>query len=154
MPDQHDPKHDPEREGTDSPPADHDDESLLEKMVPEGFKRRIEAGVESVLKDGRLKSLMGEFKLPKEIAAHMVSQVDETKQAAVGIIARETRLFLEKTNLSEELVKMASKISLEVTTQVRFIPNDNSTGEKGGIKLDITVPTVSSTEDDDADADA
>ncbi len=148
MPDQHD----PEREGNDSSPTDHDDESLLEKMVPEGFKRRIEAGVESMLKDGRLKSLMGDFKLPKEIAAHMMSQVDETKQAAVAVIARETRLFLEKTNLSEELVKMASKISLEVKTQVRFIPNDNPTGEKGGIKLDISVPAVSSTADDDNDA--
>ena len=145
MPDQHD----PEREGNGSYQTDHDDESLLEKMVPEGFKKRIEAGVESVLKDGRLKSLMGDFKLPKEIAAHMMSQVDETKQAAVAVIARETRLFLEKTNLSEELVKMLSKISLEVKTQVRFIPNENSTGEKGGIKLEITGPTVSSTEDDD-----
>ena len=145
MPDQDDSR----QKKTDPSHEDHDDESLLEKMVPEGFKRRIEAGVESVLKDGRLKSLMGDFKLPKEIAAHMMSQVDETKQAAVAIIARETRLFLEKTNLSEELVKMASKISLEVKTQVRFIPNDNSTGEKGGIKLDITVPTVSSIARDD-----
>ena len=145
MPDQDDSR----QKETDPSHGDHDDESLLEKMVPEGFKRRIEAGVESVLKDGRLKSLMGDFKLPKEIAAHMMSQVDETKQAAVAIIARETRLFLEKTNLAEELVKMASKISLEVKTQVRFIPNDNSTGEKGGIKLDITVPTVSSTTDDE-----
>ena len=145
MPDQDDSR----QEGNDSSQTDHNDESLLEKMVPEGFKRRIEAGVESVLKDGRLKSLMSDFKLPKEIAAHMMSQVDETKQAAVAIIARETRLFLEKTNLSEELVKMLSKISLEVKTQIRFIPNENSTGEKGGIKLDITVPAVSSTTDDD-----
>jgi hypothetical protein len=146
MPDQHD----PEQKGTDSFPTEHDDESLLDKMMPEGFKRRIEAGVESVLKDGRLKSLMGELKLPKEIVAHMISQVDDTKQAAVAVIARETRLFLEKTNLSEEIVNMLSKISLEVKTQVRFVPNEDSMGEKGGIKLDIKGPTVSSiTRDDD-----
>ena len=147
MPDQHD----PEQKGTDSFPAEHDDESLLDKMMPEGFKRRIEAGVESVLKDGRLKSLMGELKLPKEIVAHMMSQVDDTKQAAVAVIARETRLFLEKTNLSEEFVRMLSKISLEVKTQVRFVPNEDSMGEKGGIKLDIKGPTVSSIEDDDGE---
>ena len=143
MPDQDDSR----QEGNDSSQTDQPDESLLEKMVPEGFKRRIEAGVESVLKDGRLKSLMGDFKLPKEIVAHMMSQVDETKQATVAVIARETRLFLEKTNLSEELVRMLSKISLEVKTQVRFVPNENSTGEKGGIKLEIDGPTVSSTTD-------
>ena len=147
MPDQHDPK----QKETDSSQSEHDDESLLDRMMPEGFKRRIEAGVESVLKDGRLKSLMSEFKLPKEIVAHIMSQVDDTKQAAVAVIARETRLFLEKTNLSEELVRMLSKISLEVKTQVRFVPNENSTGKKGGIKLDVEGPTVSSITEDDND---
>ena len=147
-------KRDPEREGNDSFPADHDDESLIDRMMPEGFKRRIEAGVESVLKDGRLKSLMSEFKLPKEIVAHIMSQVDDTKQAAVAVVARETRLFLEKTNLSDELVKMLSKISLEVKTQVRFLPNEDSMGKKGGIKLDIKGPTVSSITDDDGETDA
>ena len=72
----------------------------------------------------------------------------------MAVVARETLLFLEKTNLSDELVNMLSKISLEVKTQVRFTPNEDSMGKKGGLKLDIKGPTVSSITDDDGETDA
>jgi hypothetical protein len=88
---------------------------------------------------GRLKSLMGELKLPREIASHILSQVDETKHAALAVIAKETRQFLEKTNLSEELAKLLTQISFEIRTEVRFVPNDKA---KGGLvpKVKFSAP--------------
>ena len=104
--------------------ATNQDESIFDRVVPEGLKQKIEHGMESVLKDGRLKNFVGDLKLPKEVINYMVSQVDETKHAAIGIISKEVRLFLEKTNLSEEITKVLTKVSFEVTTNVRFVPNE------------------------------
>jgi hypothetical protein len=124
-----------------------EDPSLYERVVPEGFKRRIEAGVENVLKDGRLKSLVGELKLPREIVNHILGQVDETKHAALAVVARETRQFLEKTNLSEELAKLLTQVSFEINTQVRFVPSDKA---KGGLlpKVKLSGPKVKKTASD------
>jgi len=89
---------------------------------------------------GRLKALMGDLRLPKEIANHILAQIDETKHAALAVIARETRLFLEKTNISDELAKLLTQVSFEIKTEVRFVPNDKA---KGGLlpKVKISGPT-------------
>ena len=96
--------------------------SIFERVVPEGIKR----GFENLVRDGRLKHMLGDLKLHKEIVAHIMSQVDETKQATLGVISREVRLFLERTNLSDELAKLLTQISFEVKTQVRFVPSDKA----------------------------
>ena len=95
-----------------------DDHSLFERVVPDGIKRKIGAGMESMLKEGRLKNL----KLPRELVQYIMSQVDETKQAALAAIAKEMRIFLEQTDIAEELTRVLSKVSLEVKTEVRFKP--------------------------------
>jgi hypothetical protein len=105
-----------------------DDPSLFDRVMPEGFKRRIEAGVENVLRDGRLMGALGELKLPREIANQILSQIEETKTAAVAAIARETRQFLERTNLSDELAKLLTQVSFEIRTEVRFVPSDVAKG--------------------------
>ena len=116
--------------------AEPDDDSLFDRVVPENLKRRIEAGVESVLRDQRVKSFVGEFKLPRELINHAKAQMDETKRAAVEVIARETREFLEQTNLADELAKLLTQVTLQV--DVRFIPNDRAiksdeADKKGGL---------------------
>ena len=95
-----------------------DDATIFERVVPDGIKRKIGAGVENMLKEGRLKNL----KLPRELVHYIMSQVDETKHAALAAIAKEMRLFLEQTDIAEELSKVLSKVSLEVKTEVRFKP--------------------------------
>ncbi len=116
-----------ERRDSDRPkrrPSEEPDEesSIFEKVVPEGIKR----GFESFMREGRIKNIVGDLKLPKEIVAHIMSQVDETKHAALGVVSREVRLFLEHTNLADEMAKLLTQISFEVTTQVRFVPSDKA----------------------------
>ncbi len=96
-----------------------DDGSILEKVIPDGIKR----GLETLLRDGRIKNVV-DLKLPKEIVNHIMSQVDETKHAALGVVSKEVRLFLERTNLSDELAKLLTQVSFEITTNVRFKPNE------------------------------
>jgi len=104
-------------------PGAPEDENLFGRVMPDGLR-------------DRLKHLVGEFKLPRELINYMMSQVDETKHAAVAIVAREVREFLEKTNLSEEIVKVLTRVSFEVTTNIKFL--DNEDGRKRGLQVKIT----------------
>lgn len=115
---------------------------MYERVMPEGFKRRIETGLENMMKEGRLKSIVGEMKLPKEVVNYIMAQMDETKHSALKIVARETRLFLEKTNISEELLKLLTQISFEIKTQVRFVPNDRPFKKGDKLKLEVDGPKI------------
>jgi hypothetical protein len=84
------------------------------------FRRKVEA----VLKEGVLKNIVSEMKLPKEIVSHLISQIDETKQATLKMVTREVRQFLENTNLADEMARLLSQLSFEVSTKVRFVRND------------------------------
>ncbi|MEN9579677.1 MAG: hypothetical protein RJA70_2686 [Pseudomonadota bacterium] len=65
---------------------------------------------------------MGELKLPKEALNYTISQLDETKNGVYRVIAKELHDLFERTNLSEELAKALSSLSLEVKMEVRFKP--------------------------------
>lgn len=130
-----------------------EDSSLFERVVPDGFKRRIETGMENMLREGRLKNIVGEMKLPKEAVNYLMSQMDETKHAALKIVAKETRIFLEKTNLSEELAKLLTQISFEIKTQVRFVPNDKPFKKGDKLKMEVDGPKIKGRRDKHASDD-
>lgn len=98
-----------------------DDGSFFNKVRSDTLKKKIEAMLK---KDGVIKSLVSELKMPREIVTHLMSQIDETKQAALGVISKEVRLFFEHTNLSEEMANLLSQVSFEVSTRIRFVKND------------------------------
>ena len=103
-----------------------DDGSIFDRVVPDGIKR----GLEHLIREGRLKNVLSEVKMPKEIVSHIISQVDDTKKAAVQVISREVRIFLENTNLADELAKLLTQISFQVKTEVSFVPNDKAIAKK------------------------
>lgn len=122
-----------------------DDGFFFNKTRSDALRKKIE----SVLKkDGVVKSLVSELKMPREIVTHLMSQIDDTKQAALGVISREVRLFFENTNLSEEMAKLLSQLSFEVSTRVRFVRNepDEKPKKKGAGKTDVSKPSKEPTE--------
>ena len=132
-------------------PEGEDDGFFFNKTRSEALKRKIE----SVLKkDGVVKSLVSELKMPREIVTHLMSQIDETKQAALGVISKEVRLFFENTNLSEEMAKLLSQLSFEVSTRVRFVRNDPDEKPKKKRTGKIEVKDAPYTDTDDADPSA
>jgi hypothetical protein len=129
----------------------------LEKLVPDLLKRAIERGIEAGLNSlgnaGRAKTERegtvpppppasvppakepGHREIasvPKEIAGYVFSQIDDTKNAMVRVVAREVREFLEAADLATELQKALTMLSFEIRTEIRFIPND-----AGGIKPEV-----------------
>ncbi|HEX7604860.1 MAG TPA: hypothetical protein VF316_24745 [Polyangiaceae bacterium] len=123
-------------------------------MIPELFKRAVEIGFEKAQEAPEsIKHFVQDRKLPKEAAAYIFSQVEETKNGVFRVVAKEMRDFLEHTNLAGEMQKMLTTLQFEVNTTIRFSPthpkaakreegdeeqDDDDDGEAGtGLKPDI-----------------
>lgn len=103
-------------------------------------KRLLEAGLEK-LADApeNARNLVSELKLPKEILSLLLQQIDETKNGLYRVVARETREFLEHTNLAEEIARVLTTLSFEIKTEVRFIPNDSRLGASPDVRARVRV---------------
>jgi hypothetical protein len=109
------------------PPEDRDARrrGRLESVIPELIKRAVEIGVEKAHEAPEsLKHLINDLRLPKEVAGYLLSQVEDTKNGALRVVAKETRDFLEHTNLAHEIKKMLTTLQFEVNTTIRFRPNE------------------------------
>jgi histidinol dehydrogenase len=110
------------------PPREKDERerSRLERIVPDLVRRLVDVGVEK-LADGpeSIKQLLSDLKLPKEAVSVLTSQVEETKREVTKALAREIREFLERASLADELTRLLSGLTLEIKTQVRFVPSND-----------------------------
>jgi ATP-dependent protease Clp ATPase subunit len=116
---------------TSPPDRDPEDRTPLERLVPELLKRVIETGTKNLSSDA-VRQLVRELKLPKDALNYTFTQLDETKNGVYRILAKEVREILERTNLSEELAKALSLLTLEVKMDVRFKPSEVSISTKVG----------------------
>jgi hypothetical protein len=99
--------------------------------IPDALRRAVERAVETgvgKLVEGpeNLRHLVGELKLPKEVLQYIYHQVDESKNDLYRIVAREIRDVLEHTQFAEEITKVLTKLSFEIRTEIRFVPNEAS----------------------------
>ncbi len=120
----------------------------LEGVIPELFKRAVEKGVETASSaPDNIKSFVGDMKLPKEIATYLFTQVDETKNGLLRVVAKEVRDFLGQTNIAGDIQKVLTTVQFEINTTIRFTPNDapatpptDDSAKKGGEKADAAAP--------------
>jgi hypothetical protein len=102
----------------------------LEGVIPDLIKRAVQLGVEKATEaPDTVKHFVNDLKLPKEIAGYLLSQVEETKNGLFRVVAKEMRDFLEHANLSGEMQKLLTTVQFEISTTIRFRPNDGK-GEK------------------------
>lgn len=141
-----------------SPPRDRDDRERrrLERIVPDLVKKLVDVGVEK-LADGpeSLRQILSDVRLPKEAIQLLVSQLDEGRKDVARVVAREIREFLERASLADELTKLLSGLTLEVKTQIRFVPNADSSGSvrpKVKTKLGLHVDSEPTTDPADTDS--
>src|SRR6476646_348595 len=126
--------------------GDHDKKRLFERAIPEILKRVVERAVESGasrLAEGpeNLRNFVQDLKLPKEVLHYLYTQIDDTKNGLYRVVAKEIRDVLEQTQFADEITKVLTKLSFEIKTEIRFIPNDaaakknEAEGEGEGGKL-------------------
>ena len=116
----------------------------LDSVIPELIKRAVEIGVEKAAEaPDNLKEFVGGMKLPREAANYLLAQVEETKNGLFRVVAKEVREFLEHTNLAGEMQKMLTTVQFEISTTIRFKPNDGLFGDdkakmpKPEVKADV-----------------
>lgn len=98
---------------------------FTERLLPELIKRVVEAGVVKLAEGPEnLRHFVHEMRLPKDVANYLFAQIDETKNGLYRVVAREIRDFLEHTNIAEEVTNALTKLSFEIKTEIRFVPND------------------------------
>ncbi len=107
---------------------ERDRRGRFERAVPDLLRRLIERAVESGVETltegpGELKKHLGDFRLPKEAAQYLFEQIDDTKKGVYRVVAKEIRDVLEHMSFADELAAVLTKLSFEISTQIRFVPN-------------------------------
>jgi hypothetical protein len=124
------------------PVSEAERRKVAEHLLPEIIKRFIEVGVGKLAEGPKdLKHFVQELRLPREAANYVFSQIDETKNGLYRVVAREIRDFLEHTNLADELARVLTKMSFEIRTEIRFVPNpsDERLFPKPEVKADVAI---------------
>ena len=112
-----------------------DGKRRFEGAISSLLKRAVEKAVESGM--GRLAEgpekighLVGELKLPKEVLSYLYTQVDDTKTGLYRVMAKEIRDVLEHTELADVLTNVLTRLSFEIRTEIRFVPNEANNANK------------------------
>ena len=120
---------------SDKPPEeDLTGRKLVERVLRETIKKVVETGVEKIAEGPEnLRHFVSDLKLPKEIASYLLLQIEETKNGLYRVVAKEIRGFLQQNNLGEEIAKALGHLSVEIKTEIRFVPNEGAaSGDKLG----------------------
>ncbi len=121
-----------ERDDAEQDRGDPSIRGRLESIVPDVFKKAMISGLGAIfMTEESIRSAVSD--MPKDAVNYVVQQAENTKEQLAALIAKEVREFLEGSDLSDELAKLLTKLSLEVRTQVRFVPNDEAI-EPVGVK--------------------
>jgi len=97
-----------------------------EKIIPEILRRGLASGMDAFLRSDRgVRKAVSDLRLRRELTNYFFHQIDETKNAALRVIAREVRDFLESTDLDGAIRNVLTSLAFEIRTEVRFLPTDD-----------------------------
>ncbi len=122
-------------EASDGDKPEGDRRRSFERAIPDLLKRAVEKAVETGvgrLGDGpdSLRNFVGDMKLPKEVMHYLYQQIDDTKTGLYRVVAKEIRDVIEHTQFADEITKILTKLSFEIKTEIRFVPNDARPSDK------------------------
>jgi hypothetical protein len=119
-----------ERQSDRPPDDDLHGRKYVERVLREVVKRVVETGVEKIAEGPEnLRNFVADLRLPKEIANYLFSQIDETKNGLYRVVAKEIRGFLAQNNIAEEFARALGLVTVEITTEIRFVPQTAGAGE-------------------------
>jgi hypothetical protein len=107
------------------PLNDEDDERENRPgFVPDVVRRVAVAGLGALfMTEESIRSLASQLKLPKEVMGYILSQAEKTKDEVGRVLSEELRRFFQSEKLREEFLKLLSRMTVEVTAQVRLVPD-------------------------------
>jgi hypothetical protein len=99
----------------------------LESLLPHILRKTVTSGGGArQLTEDVVRGAIGDMKLPKEAVHYIIDLADNTKREVVRVAAREFREFLDSARFHEELGRILTQLSLEIKTEIRFVPNEDA----------------------------
>jgi hypothetical protein len=110
-------------------------------FVQEWVKKAAVAGMGALfMTEEGIRNLASQMKLPKEVLTFVLSSAEKTKDEIGRVVTEEVRRFLQSEKLRDEFLKLLTRMTLEVTAQVRLVPESEKPGEEGApLKPKLTV---------------
>ena len=107
---------------------------VLEGFVPDVVKRAMLSGLGALfVTEETIRSAVSD--MPKDAVGYVLQQADNTKDHFLALMATEVRDFLREIDVGEELTRILSTMTLDVHTQIRFVPEED--GEEEGLRPDV-----------------
>jgi hypothetical protein len=108
-------------------------------VLSELLKRLVDAGAKNLSAEP-MRQLLAEMKIPKDALLHLLSQhvliqLEETKQNVYRLVARELKVLIERTNVADEIASALTRLSVDVTMQVKFSARE---GDTPGVRVKVT----------------
>ncbi len=96
----------------------HENETNRLDGLQDFMKRTISTGVKSVLgSEDSIRKVVAEL-LPAELGQNIRAQLDKLREEVREIVANELRGFTEKLDLSSEIKKLMSEMTIEVKAEI------------------------------------
>ena len=118
------------------------DEKIRETVMAEAVRKAISGGTKVVdTTEDSVRKLLGELSLPKELADRILGKIDDYKADVLGLVKEEIHEFLGRIDLGNELQKALTSLSLEISTEIRFIPNEKGVTGRASVKPQVKTST-------------
>ncbi len=125
------------------------EERLRDTVVAEVLRKAASKGGEVYdSTEDSLRKLVSELPLPKEVAERILERADDYRGELFRVVQEEVHDWLEKVDLGHEIQKILTSLSFEITTEIRFIPNEKGVPAKPDIKAGVRVKRNRKREDE------
>ena len=109
------------------------DETLKETLAADILRKAFEKGSE--VKDQTEDSVRRLIQsVPSDVMDRLFHKLDEYKDDGLVMVQKEMRRFLDQVDLQKEVTHLLSQFTIEVTTQIRFVPQSEGQGIKPKVK--------------------
>lgn len=98
----------------------------LEGYMPDMVKRAASNGLNSFLQTEEGVRTLINAVVPKEAFGVIADQLEKSRDDVVRLITAEFREFLNRIDLPHEIQRVLTSLSVEVKTEIRFVPNDRA----------------------------
>lgn len=113
------------------------DEKIRETVVAEVVRKALTKGADVVdTTEDQVRRWLSDLPLPKEVGDRITARLDDYKAELFRVVKEEVHEFLDRVDLGHELQKMLTSLSFEISTEIRFVPNEKGVG-KASIKPDV-----------------
>lgn len=118
------------------------DEKISETVVADVVRKAISKGNEVVdVTEDSVRRLVGELPVAKEVADRLASRLDDYRSDLVRVITDEMRGFFDRIDLGTEIQKALTSMSLEISTEIRFVPVEGSNENQKNVEPKVKSKT-------------